>query len=617
MVTTFKWNILNKSILMLKIFMSFLNEPKLKYILKFLQSTTRGGLNLRYLPSPRTQLQGRLDLVASDLWLSYDPSLTTQQTKRVLRRFVGLSVQHTLGDAGTPGNRFSVTAELLDTYTFDDQLGRAYNDQLLLGFLYRVTPALTLSLHQETDPRADERQYPRVGDHFATTVGASLRLSEALYAQASETVRWSGENATLLGLRLPLFGAGSVYGNERLSLRGGQLLSTSVLGAEDKLGPTLRTYGEWQLDGQAEGASQRAVLGLVNRWELKPGLWASLAYEHAQVLGRTGLVPGAVPGGTLGGVNGIAPLAGPFLNPPASCIPGSTPAPGAPPQQGGAGCSPQLAYGASYNPAGGYFPGASQRDSGSASLEATADPRFKGSAKAEVRRDRADPALVGVVPGVDDRLHLLFSGDATMKWTDDLGLLARLHWARSTAGSTGRIESQWLEATAGLALRPVRRDTFNVLLKVTHLLDQRPIELTSGLGDEQTSDVVSVSPTLELPWRFAVAEKLAFKHVQSRVADGPQLDANLLLWVNRLDWHFLTKADLSGEFRLLSLRGPLAGDTGGHGDSERGFLLEAAFRPAKYTRIGAGWNFTSFSDDELARYDRSSGGFFIRAVGEY
>jgi hypothetical protein len=30
-----------------------------------------------------------------------------------------------------------------------------------------------------------------------------------------------------------------------------------------------------------------------------------------------------------------------------------------------------------------------------------------------------------------------------------------------------------------------------------------------------------------------------------------------------------------------------------------------------------GWNFTSFSDDELARNDHSSGGLFLRAVGEY
>jgi hypothetical protein len=75
--------------------------------------------------------------------------------------------------------------------------------------------------------------------------------------------------------------------------------------------------------------------------------------------------------------------------------------------------------------------------------------------------------------------------------------------------------------------------------------------------------------------------------------------------------------DFSAEFRMLALRGPSSGAVGIGGDGERGVLLEAAFKPSKYARVGLGWNFTTFSDDELARYDHSAGGFFIRAVGEY
>ena len=45
----------------------------------------------------------------------------------------------------------------------------------------------------------------------------------------------------------------------------------------------------------------------------------------------------------------------------------------------------------------------------------------------------------------------------------------------------------------------------------------------------------------------------------------------------------------------------LSGRIGRAGDGESGVLLEAAWRPTKYSRIGIGWNFTSFSDDELAQ----------------
>ena len=583
------------------------------------QATLKGGVILRYLPTARTQLQARLDLVQADLWTSFDPAAAQQQSKRAFRRFVDVQVTHALTD------KLTLAGELMDTYTFDDQLGRAFTDQLLLSAQYKATQRLTLSLSQEADIRADERQYPHAGDRVATTLGATWKLSDSLYAQLGETLRWSGENATLFGLRAPLFDTGSVYANERLSLRSGKLLSTSVLGAEDHFGPTLRTYGEYQLDGLAEGNAQRAVLGLVNRWQVLPGVFASVAFEHAQVLGRSaGLVPGASPGATLGGVNGLSPIAGPALNPQAACIPGSTGAgstglggagtASGPPQQGGSGtCAPSLAIGSGFNPAGGYFPGTAARDAGSASIELFRDT-LKASAKAEVRRDKADPSLTLLVPGSADRLHLVFFGDATAKWTDDLGVLARLHWADSIVGKS-TVEAQWLEATVGLALRPARRDTFNALFKLTHLLDQRPLDLTSGLADEQVSDVISVSPTLELPWHLALAGKLAFKHVRSRVADGPELSANLLLWVNRLDWHLKSAFDLSGEFRWMLVRGPIAGGTGG--DSERGFLVEAAYRANRFSRIGFGYNFTSFSDDELARYDRSQGGFFVRAVGEY
>ena len=597
------------------------------------QGTKKGGLLLSWVPGAQTRLVGRFDSVASDLALAFDP-VQGYQTKRVLRRQTGLQLQHVLGAAGTEGARWTLTAEASEVYTNDPQLGSIFTDQLLGGAAYRANDKLTFSLQQQAAVRADDRQYTSTGDRFATTLGATLKLSDQLYAQLAETVQWSGQNATQLGLRTPLFGSGSLYANERMSLRGGQLLATSIVGAEERIGGTARSYGEYQLDNQADGASQRAVLGLSNRFQLLPGLFATLAYERAQVLGRgtalgggLGLsgsgVPGAVPGATLGAINGVSPGASPALNPGATCIPGTTAPLGSPPQQGSLGsCSPSFASG--YNPAGGYFPGTSARDALSGSLEMTFDARIKASAKAELRKDTADQRLVGVTPGVADRLQLVFFGDATMKWTDDLGLFARLHWADSLVGAQAgagpgtRVEAQFLEATLGLSLRPVRWDTINMLFKLTHLLDQRPLDLTSGLVDEQLSDVISLSPTLELPWHLALAEKLAWKHTRARSADGPELTTDLLLWINRLDLHVHPKLDLSGEFRWMALHGPtVPGDAGASGDGERGLLFEAAFRPSRYARVGVGWNFTSFSDDELARYDHSSGGLFVRAVGEY
>src|SRR5439155_18374699 len=100
-------------------------------------------------------------------------------------------------------------------------------------------------------------------------------------------------------------------------------------------------------------------------------------------------LPGAVNGATMGTINGISPFAGPLQN-----------------------------------PAGEFFPGASQRNSGSVGLELT-DPRLKGSVKTEVRKDSVDTSF----PGVVDRLHVLFNGDVALAFTEDVGAMARLHWA--------------------------------------------------------------------------------------------------------------------------------------------------------------------------------------------
>jgi hypothetical protein len=292
---------------------------------------------------------------------------------------------------------------------------------------------------------------------------------------------------------------------------------------------------------------------------------------------------------------------------------------GTPLQSSSANCTSSLGF----NPAGAYYPGTTDRNSGTISFEYLGSEKFKLSAKGELRLDNADQRLVGVTPGVADRIHYLVSVDATSKLSEDLGAFGRVHLAQTQAQNVLQplgpqiTEARWVELTAGLTYRPVETDWLAVMFKATHLIDLRPLDLTSGWGDEQTSDVVAISPTFELPFHIAIAEKVAYKHTRDVLADGPALDTSTWLWVNRLDLHLHKMLDFSAEYRILALRGPSSGAVGIGGDGESGVLLELAVKPSRFARIGLGWNFTSFSDDELARYDHTAGGFFIRAVGEY
>lgn len=595
------------------------------------KGATKAGFLLRWTPDARTVITGRIDQVASDVALTYDDAVG-YTTKRVLRRFSGIQAVRTLGEPGTFGGRFTLTGELDDTYTDDSILGSTYADTIVAGVIFRATPKLNVSLYQQGIWNADASQYPTAGDRLSTTLGASYKLNDKLYADLAETLLWSGNNSTLIGIHSPLFSPNSsVYANERFNLTGGALQSTTVLGAEEKIAAGARMYGEYQLDNQASATNQRAVLGLANKWEVRPGLFAQVSFERAQVLGGIGAelgggftgngsnIPGAAPGATLGGIVGQSPIAGTSLNPVANC--GTTTATSGTPLSGQSGACSSSSLG--FNPAGAYYPGTTNRNSGSVSFEYLGSDLFKMSAKGELRLDNADQRLVGLIAGVADRLHYLVAIDASSKWRSDLGAFARVHLAQTQAQNvlvpTGPqiTEARWVEMTAGVTYRPVETDWVAVMFKATHLIDLRPLNLSAGIGDEQTSDILAISPTFELPFHIAIAEKLAYKHTRDVLADGPALDTSFWLWINRVDLHLHKMFDFSAEFRMLALRGPSSGAVGIGGDGERGILLEAAFKPSKYARVGLGWNFTTFSDDELARYDHSAGGFFIRAVGEY
>ena len=48
-----------------------------------------------------------------------------------------------------------------------------------------------------------------------------------------------------------------------------------------------------------------------------------------------------------------------------------------------------------------------------------------------------------------------------------------------------------------------------------------------------------------------------------------------------------------------------------------GTLLEAGYWVHRMVRLGLGYNFTRFSDNEFVSQDRDAGGLFFRVVGRY
>jgi hypothetical protein len=377
----------------------------------------------------------------------------------------------------------------------------------------------------------------------------------------------------------------------------GRWRSTSVVGGEETLGP-VSAHGEVQLDGGYGPARGRALFGLGHTFEPLPGLRLDVSYERVQVLGDPGAGP-AQPGTTLDPVTGRSSTGGRVD-----------------------GLPPFAATGV--NPAGAFYPGAVSRDAFSLAGGYTSDP-VEASLRLELRYDNADDRLSDTLSGVADRLQGVVAGNLAWHWTRDLSLMGRLDTLVTQNLDRHLAESLWLASSLGLAYRPVQDDRFALLLKATHLVDQRPLDLALGTSDRQVSEVLSIAPVFESPWRVGLSEKVALKRTRMQVGIGeglrpPEALAYALLWINRLDTHATDHLDLSLEYRLLWVGAGSRGDDGSvpfQRGVEQGFVFEVAYRLGAHLRVGAGWSLTRVSDDELARFDSDGRGPFLRITGVY
>ncbi len=423
---------------------------------------------------------------------------------------------------------------------------------------------------------------------ITTTIGGEIEIAPGLRLSSDFYQSWNGSNAAQLGFRTPLSpDGGSMFVAERFGMQGRDLLSSTIIGAEDRFGRGGRTYGEYQIDHGVLGQRNRALLGLGQRWQVAPGVRAGFGYEHQQTFG------GFLPDGT--------PIGNNLRN--------------------------VVAGAADYTYADAF------------KLAAQAEVRFEQGIHDEVYDAlvRDDPRLAadpggfpdhgGVAPGAPlvlppgERVQFVLGLGGDWKIAQDLTLFARGRWSRTAAkdqvalGDDGaRTAARYLEASVGWAYRPVAHDWLDVIGRYSYVLDRRPLAALLS-GTEGTTQAVALIPVVQLPHSFRVSGKLAFKSSRSeaRVFEGTEnleSSGEAVLGLVRLGYNFWGNWDVTGEYRHLTLFKP-ADD-----EQRSGTLWELGYAVARYIRIGAGYNLSRFSDDELA-LERNSHGFFVRATGQY
>ena len=469
------------------------------------------------------------------------------------------TLQHVYRD-----DAISFTTEYSRTFYDDDTVEDGFTTHVVgerVG--YRFAKSLEAFVGQQVVVDGDPRIYNDTADKLQTDLGVTWNVTDAWQVEAVESLRWNGENATQLGLGTKLDDGTEVYVKERLLTREDNdgLGTTTIVGGQQRFADgSGRLYSEYHVDSGIIGERSRAVVGIGKGFKILDGLSLDLGYEHSQT-NASSLV------------------------------------------------------------------GDQSRDVGSVGWEYLMPRRLKFTQKFEIRYDDAEANFPQANPcfgdgiyanpdfcrdnfaGGQDKVQFVTSNNFVLTFLDDHSLLARFEFS-TTENLTFNIEEQrHTLGSFGYALRPVDWDYVNILVKYTTIEDLQPVNLVNFHEERELSHVVSFIPIFELPFQLQLVEKLAFKRTTVRYDDLPQATSDTWLWINRLNYHLTSTFDAGLEYRFLT--NSLSNDV------KHGALVELSYILAEYARLGVGYNFTSFSDDELTDLNRDAGGFFLRVQGTY
>ena len=530
------------------------------------QGEEKFGFSSRLRMTDVHQLSFRLDHVNSQM-----DDLTTETLDDVaeLRRQVAL-VQY---DYDFDPAHFVLSYER--TFSDDERLEDGYrNDVVGAGIEWRATHWLRLGLEQEIIASGDDPSVirgaggdtdTRFEDRFTTSVTAGVSVTDDIEIVATNRFRYSGENAALIGLRADVNDDSEVYVQQRFNQardNHGSAMST-VVGGEQRYGEdgSGRSYGEYHMDHGVSGERSRAVLGFGKTWNVAEGLSIDLGFERSHTLAGESVESGssrntASFGWEYVGLD-VLKLTGLFE---VRFDRGSTHTPSS---------SPCLGTNLTGNPA--------------------------------YCRD--------AITAVGDRRQIVSSTTMLLNPTPDLTFFGRFDIVHTENTTLGLMESRDLEGTVGMAMRPVDIDWVNVLMRYTYLAEMAPYQLELNERRDERSHVFSLSPIFELPLNLQLVEKIAVRHIDLEVEGMPSVSNDLVLLINRLNYHLFRQWDVGVEYRFLhqSLTR----------DWRHGVLLDVNYIVAEHVRLGVGYNFTHFAEDELGDFNRDASGVFFRVTAQY
>ncbi|MXX07835.1 MAG: OmpA family protein [Gammaproteobacteria bacterium] len=224
---------------------------------------------------------------------------------------------------------------------------------------------------------------------------------------------------------------------------------------------------------------------------------------------------------------------------------------------------------------------------------------YKFSARTEYRTDKGSAFEIE---------QQLFASSYTRVLSESSRVLGRLNLLRTDDDSRGAAEhARFTEFDIGHAWRPAALERWTTLTRYSYLYDAAGAYQIGG-GPDQKVHIVSAEALYQFNTRWEIGGKIAWKNGEARAAlgIGEWHDYEVSLAVARARYNVVSEWDVLAEYRVLEDRSA--------GNARDGVLVGAYRSLSENFQIGAGYNFSDFSDDlRDAEYDKR--GFFIDIVG--
>lgn len=212
--------------------------------------------------------------------------------------------------------------------------------------------------------------------------------------------------------------------------------------------------------------------------------------------------------------------------------------------------------------------------------------------------------------GSSKTLQYLTSNLFEMKLSPAYTLLAKYNMSETQDQLLGTTTAEFDEHSVGMAYRPTTHDRLNLLARYTGISDKRPNTTLGFAETEQTKmEVFSIEWSYLLSNELEWVSKEALRNKTEETGGFDPLTSTTWLSIQRLNYQFATSWDIGLEYRTLAQQEA--------DDKRNGWLSEVMWRANKHMRLGVGYNFTDFSDNEFSDNDYSVHGLFLRIQGKH